>query len=470
MLDGAVAVMWARGRRAAPGPRYLSPFAATRVMKRDPLGFVTELARDWGDVVRVRMGPIAVHMFFHPDAIRHVLQEHNQRYVKGPIVGRVKVLIGEGLFTSEGSFWRRQRRLAQPAFHRERIAGFVDTMVAATTERLDAWRPAVDTGDPIDVAAEMSELTLTVVGRTLFGTDLSAEAADVGAALRVALAGTSDRALEWMTAPMWVPTRRNRTLGAAIGVLDRVVYDVIEERRRVDSPSDDLLGMLMTARDVDTGDGMTTRQLRDEVMTFFLAGHETTANALSWTLYLLARNPEAEERVRSEVETVLGDRPPAYGDIPALAFTRAVIDEAMRLYPPVWGIGRQAIDADEVQGYPMPSGAVVNFSPWVTHRHPAFWPDPERFDPTRFLAPVPARPRFAYFPFSGGPRLCIGETFALVEAQVALAMLVQRYRLTLPAGHVAMPEVSLTLRPAGGLPMRVGAARPRQRAPLSYAI
>lgn len=439
-----------------PGPRYLTPFAAARAMRPDPLGFVTRLAREWGDVVCVRMGPIAVHMFFHPDDVRHVLQEHNQRYVKGPIIARAKVLIGEGLFTSEGSFWRRQRRLAQPAFHRERIAGLVDTMVACTAERLDAWRPVGPAGEAIDVAAEMSELTLTVVGRTLFGADLSASAADVGRALRVALAGTADRALEWMVAPMWVPTRKNRRLRAAIATLDRVVYDVIARRRRAGVVRDDLLGMLMEARDADTGEGMTPRQLRDEVMTFFLAGHETTANALSWALYLLARHPEAEERLRAEVETVLGDRPPAAADVPALAFARAVVEEAMRLYPPVWGIGRQAVEPDEIRGVQLPAGALVNLSPWVTHRHPAFWWDPERFDPDRFLPPAAQdRPRFAYFPFSGGPRLCIGETFALVEAVVVLAMLVQRHRLVLPAGHTAAPEVSLTLRPAGGLPMRV---------------
>lgn len=456
---------------SVPGPRYRTPFAAARAMRRDPLGFISALARDFGDVVCVRMGPLSVYMFFHPDAVRHVLQEHNQRYVKGPIIGRVKVLIGEGLFTSEGTFWRRQRRLAQPAFHRERIAGFVDTMVASTAERLDAWRPAAAAGSSIDVAAEMNELTLTIVGRTLFGADLSADAADVGRALRIALAGTSERALRWMVAPMWVPTRSNRTLRAAIRTLDRVVFDVIERRRRDDTPGNDLLGMLMAARDEDTGERMTARQLRDEAMTFLLAGHETTANALSWALYLLARHPDAEERLRAEIAAVLGDRRPTYDDVASLSYARAVVEEAMRLYPPVWGIGRQTVEPDEVHGVSLPAGSVVNLSQWVTHRHPSFWPEPERFDPTRFLPATGVdRPRFSYFPFSGGPRLCIGEAFALVEAGVALAMLLQRYRLTLPAGHVATPEVSLTLRPAGGLPMRVRPADRFRTAPLPRAV
>lgn len=439
-----------------PGPRYLTPFGAARAVRRDPLGFMTDLARRYGDVVRIRMGPISSYAFFHPDAVRHVLRDRHERYVKGPVIARVKVLIGEGLFTSEGAFWRRQRRLAQPAFHRERIAGFVDAMVACTTERLERWAPAAHAGHTIDVAAEMSELTLTVVGRTLFGTDLSMDAPEVGVALRAALAGTADRALRWMAPPMWLPTHDNRRLRRSIAVLDRVVFDVIARRRHAAAPGDDLLGMLMTARDVDTGEGMTTRQLRDEVMTFFLAGHETTANALAWALSLVGRHADVEARLRAEIAGVLADRPPTFADVPRLAFTRAVIDEAMRLYPPVWGIGRQTIAADEVQGVPLPTGSVVTLSPWVTHRHPAFWRDPDEFDPTRFLPGAAAtRLPYAYFPFSGGPRRCIGESFALVETVVVLAMLVQRYRLALPGDWAARPDVSLTLRPAGGLPMRV---------------
>jgi cytochrome P450 len=449
--------MMRRGEERPPGPRYWTPFEAGRVLRRDPLGFVTGLARDFGDVVLLRLGPVHLYMLFHPDHVRHVLQENHQNYVKGPIIARTKVLIGEGLFTSEGSFWRRQRRLAQPAFHRARIAGLVETMVQATAERLGRWGQPAARGEVVDVAAEMSELTLTMVGRTLFGRDLSERAAAAGRALRVALAFTADRTMRYLTLPLALPTPKHRTFRRALGELDGVVYDLIEARRRAGADGGDLLGMLMAARDEETGEGMTAHQLRDEVMTFFLAGHETTAVALAWTWYLLARHPDVAAALVAEVDEVLGDRPPGFDDLPRLPLARMAVEEAMRLYPPVWGIGRQAVGEDAVGGYRLPAGAIVNLSPYVTHRHAAVWSDAERFDPTRFAPDrSAARPRFAYFPFSGGPRQCIGEGFAMVEAQVVVAMVLQRFRLGLCAGHTVEPEVHLTLRPRGGLPMTVG--------------
>jgi cytochrome P450 len=459
--------VWWRHEAGLPGPRYLTPFEAGRILRRDPLGFVDRLAREFGDVVLLRMGPVRLYVLFHPDHVRHVLQENHQNYVKGPIIARTKVLIGDGLFTSEGSLWRRQRRLAQPAFHRARVAGFVETMVRATAERLARWDAAA--GGVLDVAAEMSDLTLTVVGRTLFGQDLADRAADAGRALRVALEFTAARTMSWLALPLAVPTPRHRAFRAALAALDALVFELIASRRD-GAERGDLLSMLVAARDEETGEGMTPRQLRDEVMTFFLAGHETTAVALAWTWSLLARHPEVEARLGAEVDAVLGDRPPTFADLPQLPLARMVVEEAMRLYPPVWGIGRQAIRADSIGGFPLPPGALVNLSPWVTHRHPDFWPEPERFDPDRFAPDRPdPRSRFAYFPFSRGPRQCIGETFALVEAQIVVAMVVQRFRLGLAAGHVAEPEVHLTLRPRGGLPMTVRPRGPAVRARVARA-
>jgi cytochrome P450 len=433
-------------------------------MRRDPLAYVAGLARDYGDVVRLGLGPLAIYSITHPDGVKHVLQDNNQNYVKGEIIARVKILIGEGLFTSEGTFWRRQRRLAQPAFHRERIAGFVDTMVRRTAERLAGWEIAVRNGEPIDVAAEMNALTLTIVGETLFGRDLSGDAAEAGRALRVALEVTAHRTMSYMVPPIWFPTARNRAFRRAVRTLDSLVFEIIDARRRAHDPGADLLGMLMSARDEETGEGMSRSQLRDEVMTFLLAGHETTAVALAWTWYLLARHPDVAERARDEVLGVLGDRTPVLEDLPRIPMARMVVEEAMRLYPPVWGIGRQSIGPDEIGGYDIPAGAIVNLSPWVTHRHPAFWPDPERFDPERFRPGVErTRPRFAYFPFSGGPRLCIGETFALVEAQLIVAMMLQRHGLTLVDTTPVVLEPTLTLRPRGGLRMRVTKASPALR-------
>lgn len=435
-----------------PGPTYWTPFGAGRAIRSDPLGFVSALARTYGDVVRVRMGPLCVYMLFHPDDVRWVLQEHHQNYVKGPLIGRVKVLIGEGLFTSEGDFWRRQRRLAQPAFHRDRIAAFADTMVRCTAERLDRWAP----GTTVDVAAEMNALALTIVGRTLFGRDLSGDAAAAGDALRTALAFTADYAMSWVALPIGLPLPRHREFRRAVRTLETLVYEIVGARRRTGEDAGDLLSMLLAARDADTGEGMSDRQLRDEVMTFLLAGHETTAVALAWTWSLLARHPAIADRARAETLDVLGTRPPALTDLPRLPLARMVVEEAMRLYPPVWGIGRQAIRADRIRDLELPAGAVVNLSPWVTHRHPAFWEEPERFDPDRFLPDrVRARPRFAYFPFSGGPRLCIGESFALMEAQLVMAMMLQRYHLALAPGQEVVPEPTLTVRPRDGLRMTV---------------
>jgi cytochrome P450 len=456
--------MGATRERRPPGPSYWTPIGPGRLIRRDPLGFLTSLARDYGDVVRLGMGPICAYSIHHPDGVKHVLQDNNQNYVKGLVVDRVKVLIGEGLFTSEGDFWRRQRRLAQPAFHRERIAGFVDTMVRCTAARLATWEQAARSGEPIDVAAEMNALTLTIVGETLFDRDLSGDAADAGRALRVALEVTAQRAMSYFVGPIWLPTARNRAFRRAVRTLDGVVFEIIDARRRAHEPGRDLLGMLMAARDEETGEGMSRGQLRDEVMTFLLAGHETTAAALAWTWYLLALHPDVAERAREEVLGVIGDRAPAIDDLARMPLARMVVEEAMRLYPPVWGISRQAIAADEIGGYDIPAGAIVNLSPWVTHRHPAFWPEPDRFDPERFRPGVERnRPRFAYFPFSGGPRLCIGETFALVEAQLIVAMMLQRHRLTLVDSTPAVPEPTLTIRPRGGLRMRVAKPSPALR-------
>jgi cytochrome P450 len=431
-----------------------------RAFQADPLQYFTTAFRTFGDVVCFRSWPFKSFFFAHPDHIKHVLQEHNQRYVKGLVIGKLKVLIGEGLFSSEGGFWRRQRRLAQPAFHRQRLTGFVDTMTSTTASMLERWAPRARSGEPFDVSAEMSALTLGIVGRTLFSRGLDDEADSVSRALLATLAALNERVGRFFPTPLWWPNAINRRLRPAIAELDRVVYAIIETRRRTGEDHGDLLSMLMAARDEETGERMTDRQLRDEVMTFLLAGHETTAMALSWTWYLLAHHPEIEERLCGEIEGALSGRTPTIDDLPRLQYPRQVVEEAMRLYPPVWGFVRQAVHPDTIAGYTIPKGTIVNIMPYVTHRHPAFWEDPDRFDPDRFTPErVRDRPRFAYLPFSGGPRLCIGNEFALMEAQLVVAMLLQRYRMRLTQERpVVEPEVQLTLRPKGGLPMRaVGA-------------
>jgi cytochrome P450 len=449
-------------RRAAdpPGPFFWEPFTPARELLRDPLGTLERMRRDYGDVVRSRIGPIAYYALFRPEHVKHILQDNNHNYVKGPIIARAKVLIGDGLFSSEGEFWRRQRKLAQPAFHRQRIGAFADAMTECGREALDAWSGAAATGSGFDLMAEMSRVTLRVVGKTLFSLDLAGDASAVGDALLVALDHVVHRSFNLVVAPAWLPTPRNLRFRRALRVLDDVVLRIIESRRRTGEDCGDLLSMLLAARDEETGTGMNDGQLRDEVMTFVLAGHETTAVTLAWTWYLLCRHREIEQRLRDEVAAAIGRRTPGFGDLPALRYVRMVVEESLRLYPPLWAFGRQAVAEDRIDGYRIAAGAPVNLCPWITHRDPAVWPDPERFDPERFTPErVAARHRFAYLPFSGGPRICIGIEFALMEATLLVAMIAQRYRVELaePEREV-VPEVRLTIRPRGGLPVRVRAA------------
>jgi cytochrome P450 len=451
-----------RVSRAAepPGPIFWNPIAAGRDMIRDPLGRLEADWREYGDVIRIRIGPLRYYGLVHPDHVQHVLQENNRNYVKGPIIARVKILVGDGLFTSEGDFWRRQRRLAQPTFHRQRIAGFVDTMTSAAGGMLDAWSRAATTGATFDLAAEMSRVTLRIVGRALFSLDLQGDASAVGEALVDALDVVTQRAFTLFPAPLWVPTSANRRFVRARRALDDVVLRIIAERRRTQHDAGDLMAMLLAARDAVTNEGMTDRQLRDEVMTFVLAGHETTAVALSWIWYLLGRHPEIEQRLRDEVAAAVGSRVPTADDLPALRYVRMVVDEAMRLYPPVWAFGRQAVSEDEVGGYRIAAGTPVNLAVWCTHRHPEFWPDPDRFDPERFAPQrAAARHRFAYLPFSGGPRQCIGNEFAQMEAVLLVTMMTQRYRIALADPERTIePDVKVTIRPRGGVPVRIRAA------------
>lgn len=450
------------GRRTGgfpAGPRYWTPYGMVAGLRDAPLAYLTQSFREFGDVVGFKSGPFHSVLIADPDHVKHVLQENNRNYVKGVVIAKIKVLVGEGLFTSEGDFWRRQRRLAQPAFHRERVAGFAATMTDATASLLERWQGRAQSGAAFDVAADMSRLTLSIVGRTLFSRDIDDDADAFGGALVETLALLNDRTMRFLPAPLWWPSPFNRRLARLIGELDRVVYDIIETRRRTNEAPADFLDLLLRARDEETGEGMTDRQLRDEVMTFLLAGHETTAVALTWACYLLDRNPAVAERLRAEVQAALNGRTPDLADLPRLAYARMVVEETMRLYPPVWSFMRQALGPDRLGDYVVPKHAVITIAPWVLHRHPKLWEDPERFEPERFTPErVRERHRFAYLPFSGGPRLCIGNEFALMEATLVLAMIVQRYRLALVPGTLVEPESRLTLRPRSGLPMTVAAA------------
>ena len=427
----------------------------------DPLGLFLGSRQRLGDVVRYRMGPIFVEQLTHPDHVKHVLADASTRYAKGSVFDKTRPLVGNGLLTAEGDFWKRQRRLSQPAFHKERLAALSGMMTDTIQHTLEGWEGAAREGRPLPVFHELMRLTLHVVVRSLFGVDVGDQLGVVGEAFTTVLEVTNERIISPLPYLPWLyrlPTPRNRAFSRAVAKLDTIVKGIITQRRALGSQAhqDDLLGMLMAACDADTGDAFDDAQLRDEVMTLLLAGHETTATSLAWCLHLLEQHPEVEERLHAEVDEVLGGRVPVLEDLPRLRYVMCVFEEVMRLYPPIWALPRVPQEDDVVDGYRIPKGDIVVLVPYVTHRHPDFWPEPERFDPTRFLPEVArARSRWAYLPFGGGQRQCIGNGFAMMEAQLILALVAQRFRLRGVAGRPVLPEPHVTLRPRGPLPMYV---------------
>ena len=447
----------ARPTRVAPGPR--GPLSALRIM-RHPLESISADWKRYGEVVRYRLGTIQVFLVVHPDGIKQVLQENHRNYVKSADYQILKRLLGEGLLTSEGPLWLRQRRLMAPMFHRQRIAEFGATMVDSTCKMLDRWRARPSDSGAFDVCNEMMHLTLEIVARVLFKVEIEGDLARrIGHDVTVSNERLGQ--LDLGTLLPWLPTSRNREFRAAVQSLDEIIAGMIADHRRSGEDRGDLLSLLLAARDQDTGEAMSDQQVRDEALTLILAGHETTANALAWTWYLLSQNPDVEQKLHAELAEVLGGRAPTVADLPNLRYTSMVIDESMRLYPPAWSVGRSPIADDEILGFHIPKKSNLMLSQWLTHRHPDFWEDPECFDPERFTAERSAnRPRYAYFPFGGGPRQCIGNIFALTEANLILATIAQKYRLRMVPGHRVELQPLVTLRPRYGLKMTLDPVRP----------
>jgi cytochrome P450 len=423
---------------------------------RNPLEFLLTTTRRHGDLVRLDFPRMPVVLTCQPESIEHVLVAANKSFTKDEFTHELRRLIGHGLLTSEGDLWRRERRLVQPAFHRERIHGYTRSMVSVTERAIDAWRDE----SVRDVHEDLMQLTLAIVSETLFSAEVGDVARDVGESMEAVMARFADPIAMALPKVDWLPLPSIRRFLAAEVRLDRVIRDIIRRRRADDTDRNDLLGMLLAARD-DDGSAMTEEQVRDEVITLFLAGHETTALALSWTFYLLGRNPSARTRLEDELRNVLGGRSPTMADLPKLQYADAVISETMRLYPPAWIMGRLAIAPFELAGRSFPAGTNVWFSQYVVHRDPRHFSEPEQFRPERWLDGLAKRlPRFAYFPFGGGPRQCIGNVFAQTEAVLLLATIAQRYRLHLVAEHVVTPMPSITLRPRHGVRVRVEMRRP----------
>jgi cytochrome P450 len=429
-----------------PGPPSRGWRGSFSQYSRDPLTFLPEAICTYGDVIGLRFLKFRIYFLNHPDMIEDLLVTQARKFAKGRVLKANKRLFGNGLLTSEGDFWLRQRRLAQPAFHRTRINSYAEAMVQYAETLVKTW----NNGDQRDIHAEMMGLTLRIVGKTLFGVEVTGEVQEVGRALEALLELNSDfRRL--MLVPGWLPTLTNIRAELAIRRLDKIIYMIIRERRASGEDRGDLLSMLLRAQDED-GSHMSDTQLRDEALTIFLAGHETTAVTLSWTWWLLAQHPEVEAKLHAELDSVLNGRTPSLDDLPSLRYTDRLITESMRLYPPAWGMARMAVEDTEIAGYKIRKGSGVTVSQWAVHRDARWFDAPLEFRPERWEGDLAKRlPRFAYFPFGGGPRQCIGNTFALMETALVLATIAQRFRFKVVPEHPVVPIASITLRPRYGI-------------------
>lgn len=432
-----------------PGPRGLDALALARQYRRQPLETLLNARQRYGDffVVETGLYPPAVIVCDH-QALRQVLIENAANYRKSAAYQGVGLVMGKGLFTSDGALWRRQRRMIQPGFPAGHASGHIDRVARATAAALDTWSG----GDEVDLNARLVRLALTIVGETLFGFDVFSQADSAAAAVTTGLRyidGYNDAIL---SLPLWVPTPHNRRFREARDLLFGLVQQIIDERRQDPTGRDDLLSTMMAARDEDGRPAMDDQQLRDEVMTMLIAGHETVAATVTWVFHAVLGAPEVEARLAEEAQRVLGARPATLADLPNLTYTTQVIQEALRLYPPGWMLERSPIAPDTLCGHRIEPRHVISISPYLIHRDPTDWPDPERFDPERFRPEaVAARRKMAWIPFGAGPRRCIGDRLAMSEAQIIVAMLIARYRLRPVAGHVVEPEASVTLRPRDGL-------------------
>lgn len=436
-----------------PGPHPRWPVISFFAYRRNMIEFLERAAREHGDIVYFKMGPQDVYFLNHPDYIKDVLVTRQQNFIKGRALQRSKRLLGEGLLTSEGSFHTRQRRLAQPAFHRQRVAAYAGVMAEYAARVSLDWRD----GEQLDIAQEMMRLTLAIVGKTLFDADVEEEAQEIGEALSVIFSLFNAMLFPFSELLEKLPLPQNKRFEKAKRRLDETIYRIIEERRRSGKDHGDLLSMLLFSQDEEGTGSMTDEQVRNEAMTLFLAGHETTANALAWTWYLLSQHEAEEARMHAEIDKVLGERArPTFDDVQHLRYTEMVLAESMRLYPPAWAIGRLATKETEIGGYNIAPGSLILLSQYVMHRDARFYQEPTRFDPERWNAEArEARPQFSYFPFGAGARRCIGESFAWMEGVLLISTLASKWRMRHVPEHPVELQPLITLRPKHGMLMTV---------------
>lgn len=439
-----------------PGPRNRPVVGQYPEFRKDAPAFLLRTARQFGDVAYFKLGSQNVFLLSHPEYIRDVLVTRQHYFMKSRMLQRAKILLGEGLLTSEGALHTRQRRLAQPAFHKQRLAGYAETMIAFGERARNRWR----NGETLAIDQEMMRLTLAVVSKTLFNADIQSEANEIGQALTDILSLFETIMMPFSELLERLRTPSVRRFERAKERLDRTIYRIISERRESGRDYGDLLSMLLLAHDDEGASGMSDQQVRDEALTLFLAGHETTANALTWTWYLLSQHPEVEAKFHAEIDSALAGRLPAPGDFARLPYTEMVFAESMRLYPPAWGIGRMVIRDYDLGRYELAPGSIVLLSPFVVHRDPRWFSEPERFDPERWRPEEKAlRPKFSYLPFGGGARVCIGEHFAWLEGVLLLATIGQKWRFRLVPGHPVAHRALITLRTRHGMQMIAEARR-----------
>jgi len=449
--------MSARVERPA-GPHINFPLAiVAQMMPRrfpfDPLAWGQDIARQFGDIAHYQLGPLHVYQVTHPDMARQILVEQADKFHKPRLLKRAFApFAGDGLLTSDGALWKQQRKLIQPAFHQAQLARYANEMVTRALHMIDEFGH----DRVVEIQAAMAQLTLGIVVKCLFSADVTREAPEVGRLMTAVLDAANYRLNSALRFPSWVPTSRNRREKRALARLDEILEAAIVARRASPDPSDDLLSTLLSALDEDSGAQMSNRQLRDEMMTLFLAGHETTATALTWTWYLLARHPEVEAKLSNELERVLHGRPPAVSDLPNLPYTEMVARETMRLYPPAPGVAREPIEDVIVGGYTVPKGSLISVNTYAMQRDARFFDDPERFDPERFGRGWEERiPRYAYLPFGGGPRVCIGNGFAMMETRLVVATMAQQIKLSLEPDQHVVPVQLVTVRPRDGIRMKL---------------
>ncbi len=452
-----------------PGPKGLPFLGSMRQLQQDRIGFLSANQQQYGDIVHFKIGPRHMYQLNNPEHIQYVLVKHPEQFQKTPALKRAsKDSIGQGLLTSDGELHKRQRRLVQPAFHHNRIAAYADTMVNYTDDMLHEWH----NGQQVSMLNEMMHLTMRIVGKTLFDTDVTDDADSIGAAISIGIEATSDRISHPLQLMDKLPTATRRKRRDAIKVIDETIMRFINERQSSGQDKGDLLSMLLMAVDEQDGGQMTNKQVKDEAMTLFVAGHETTANALAWTFYLLGQHPEVEQKLAAEIAATLQGRLPTLADLPKMPYLEMVIKESMRMYAPAWITSREAQEDFELDGYTIPKGSTLMMSMYVVHHDSRYWDQPDAFRPERFSAANEENiPKYAYFPFGGGPRVCIGNQFAMMEAELVTATILQRYQLALLPNQQIKLNPLVTLRPEPDIQMRISQREPVQQnqeaAPLS---